>query len=458
MQERNKILLLENDSTSKKKFMKVLETWGCDVHVAIDGVDVIDKLKKDFFQLAIINFNIEEVDGIELIKEAKFVRKETEILFVAKTPSMENAIDALKNGAVDFLVKPIVSEQLMLILQKVFHKQKISKKHNKNKKKNTEIIGKNKNLLKLLELAKKVAKSNATILIQGESGTGKELFANFIHQNSKRAKNSFIALNCAVLPENLLESELFGHEKGAFTGAIAKKIGKFELANNGTLFLDEITEMQFNLQAKLLRVIQERELDRIGGTKPVPVDIRIIASTNKDIAKAVEKNEFREDLFYRLNVIPLKIPPLRYRKDDIEILSKSFIEKYNEINGSSVKTLTKKAIEELQSHLFKGNVRELENIIQRATLISNSDTIEKKDLFLNEDIQDLSYEKNKNSQIAYPDTILSGSLKDIEKKVIFHTLDKTQGNRTHASKILGISVRTIRNKLNEYNNERPLNN
>jgi two-component system response regulator FlrC len=315
-------------------------------------------------------------------------------------------------------------------------------KRREESRKKYEIITQNKNMEKLLEIAKDIADSKASIFIQGESGTGKELFARYIHNHSPRRDDLFVAVNCAALPENLLESELFGHEKGAFTGAISRKKGKFELANHGTLLLDEVSEMDYQLQSKLLRVLQEREIDRIGGMNPVSVDVRFIATTNRDIEKQIKDGKFREDLHYRLNVIPLYLPPLRERKDDIPLLAKHFVEKYRELDNRSVKGLTDEAIASLMQMTWKGNIRELENIVERAVLMCKEDLISNKDLFLTE--------KHRQPDCATQPIAPSASLKEIEKNVILNTLDHTNGNRTHAAEILGISVRTLRNKMNEY--------
>ena len=458
MQQSNKILLLESDNVEKNKLIDIFESWGFNTSLAIDGLDAIEKARDDKFALLVSNFELEDVDNIELLNTVTLNNDDTKVLFLAKNPSVDGAVTAMRNGAIDFLVKPITSEQLQLALKNIFSRQSDKKRQslNINKQKGLSIVTKNSSMIKMLEIVKKIANSNASVLIQGESGTGKELFANFIHQHSLRRDKDFIAINCAVLPENLLESELFGHEKGSFTGAIGKKIGKFELANGGTIFLDEITEMQYKLQAKILRVIQERELDRIGGIKPIPIDVRIIATTNRKIEDAVEKQEFREDLFYRLNVVPLKIPPLRHRKDDIEHLCKHFIDKYNKIDNRNVKTLTKEALDSLLSHSFRGNVRELENIIQRSILFSDGELIRDKDLLLNENWNDLTKTDDKTPATSFPDSdnngnVFTGSLQEIEKKAILQTIDATKGNRTRASELLGISVRTLRNKLKEYN-------
>jgi len=295
----------------------------------------------------------------------------------------------------------------------------------------------------LLEQAKDIADSRASVFIQGESGTGKELFARYIHLHSSRKDKPFVAVNCSALPETLLESEILGHEKGAFTGAIARKKGKFELADQGTLLLDEISEMAYSLQSKLLRVLQEKEVDRIGGAMPIPVDVRVMATTNQDMERFLGEGKFREDLFFRLNVIPFRLPPLRERKEDIPLLARFFVEKCNRLEKRSVKGLTDEALECLVQMPWRGNVRELENILARAVLLCKGEEIEKKDLFPE---QQGMQEQAPSFMPAFP----SVSLKEIEKNTIFHALDRTNGNRTHAAEILGISVRTLRNKLNEY--------
>jgi len=305
-----------------------------------------------------------------------------------------------------------------------------------------KVITKNQGMKRLLQMAKDVADSRASIFIQGESGTGKEIFARYIHHNSARKDNAFVAVNCAALPESLLESELFGHEKGAFTGAISRKKGKFEMADKGTLLLDEISEMDYQLQSKLLRVLQEREVDRVGGMEPVPVDVRFIATTNRNIEEQIKEGKFREDLYYRLNVIPLHLPPLSARKDDIPLLAEYFIEKYCKMDNRSVKGLTEEAMASLMQMPWRGNVREFENIIERAVLMCRGDFVDQESLFIIGG-RGPSVEPGYSSIPALP-------LKEVEKNVIFRALDQTNGNRTHAADILGISVRTLRNKLNEY--------
>jgi len=373
-------------------------------------------------------------------------------IILTPDPVMDYAVSLIQHGAMDYLIKPVDPKQLELSVKKSLVTAIAplpAENEKKTKHKAVQIITKDPRMTRLLKLAARVADSSASVLIQGESGTGKELLARFLHEKSTRRHQPFIAINCAALPENLLESELFGHEKGAFTGALAKKAGKFELADKGTLFLDEITEMQYHLQSKLLRVLQEKVVDRVGGTQPVDVDVRIIATTNRDAKAAVEDQAFREDLFYRLNTIPLIIPPLRERSRDIQPLCDFFIKKYCRIDARSVKGLTEQTRSVLHNHSFPGNVRELENVIHRAVLLAEADMITPSDLLMDDGTETALFDDTGVESVANED-FSAGSLKEMEQKMIFRTLDQTEGNRTHAAKILGISVRTLRNKLNEY--------
>ncbi len=446
------ILLVEDIHPDRVALCDTLENWGCHVITVHNNSEALLRIASDNCSFVIVSFESPGLPCPEFITKVKEQYPDVEILVVGKSLSVDDAVSVMKNGALDYIVKPLAPEQLSLFAENVFNGNNIKTdkgtKQSLNKKEASSIVTVNNEMKRLLSLIDKVADSSASVLIQGESGTGKELFARYLHEKSNRKSGPFIAVNCAALPENLLESELFGHEKGAFTGAITRKAGKFELAANGTILLDEITEMQFHLQAKLLRVIQEREVDRVGGISPVKVDVRVVATTNRDMSEVVEKGEFREDLYYRLNVIPVVIPPLRKRWDDIAPLSEYFIEKFNKIDGRNVKCLTKEAVDLLLSLKFKGNVRELENIIQRAVILSGSETISAENLFIDDKISQTSEDFTPKQSLS--DDILASPLKDVERKMIFHTLDKTGGNRTHAAKILEISVRTLRNKLNEY--------
>ena len=299
----------------------------------------------------------------------------------------------------------------------------------------------------LLERARRVARSKATVLIQGESGTGKELLARFIHDHSDRAKGPFIALNCAALPETLLESELFGHEKGAFSGAVARKLGRFERANGGTILLDEVTEMALPLQAKLLRVLQEEEIDRLGGTRTIPIDVRVIATTNRDCLAAVRAGKFREDLYYRLNVIPLKLPPLRQRREDIPLLAEHFREEFCSQYGRRLR-FAPGVLQAMAEMEWRGNIRELRNVVERGVLLAGGETIQPEDLF--EDGTKIAQSQEKQESRVDPLVTEVMRLSDMEREMVKRALAKTKGNRTHAAKLLGISVRTLRNKLAEY--------
>ena len=303
----------------------------------------------------------------------------------------------------------------------------------------------------ILKIAKQVAPSEANILLTGESGTGKEIFSRFIHDNSKRANKKFVAVNCAAIPETLLESELFGYEKGAFTGAVARRIGKFEEASDGTLLLDEISEMDIKIQAKLLRAIQEKEIDRIGGKTPIKVNTRIIATSNRNLAEAVKNGMFRQDLYYRLNVVNIDIPPLRERKDDIVVLAKHFVKKYSELNEIPLKPLAKSAEEKLLNYLWPGNVRELENTIHRAVLMSTGDEITADAIILND--PDSVINKPEVGEEMSGAEFVGRTVANMERCLIIDTLKHTMGNRSVAANILGISIRTLRNKLKQYEEE-----
>jgi len=413
-----------------------LKGWGYRVTAVGNGVSALEKLKGQNYDLVISDLRMPELNGLELLRKVNEEEIAVPVVIISGYGTVESAVEAMKWGAFDFILKPFTPKVIKSITAKVIH-GKISSLSARADSEPVEpsIITRNPQMLDLLDLAKTVANSKASVLIQGESGTGKELFARFIHNQSSRRNKTFVAVNCAALPEGLLESELFGHEKGSFTGAVSRKLGKFELAMGGTILLDEISEMNCQLQAKLLRVLQESEIDRVGGQHPVPIDTRVISTTNQDIEAAIQAEKFRADLYYRLNVIPIRLPLLRDRKDDVPLLADYFIKKYNKIDGRSVKGLTKDAAQTLMRMHWPGNVRELENMMERAVLLCRGELIDKDALFVGQ-----------RPKAALP----AGSLKEMEKRMILHTLDQTNGNRSHAADILGISVRTLRNKLNEY--------
>ncbi len=452
MTDSRNIIVIDENHSDRSALRNMLENYGCHVETFHDNAEVLTALCDYKCSLIIASYDSPGLPCHEFIASVKVKFPEIDILVISASASVDDAVAVMKHGALDYIVKPVSSDKIFSYADKAFFVKTVPQKQRtrmlKSEEKQAVIITENSEVKKLLSLIEQVADSTASVFIQGESGTGKELFARYVHEKSHRQNGPFIAVNCAALPENLLESELFGHEKGAFTGAIARKAGKFELASNGTILLDEITEMQMHLQAKLLRVLQEREVDLVGGAMPVKIDVRVIATTNRDIEKAVENGDFREDLYYRLNVIPVIIPPLRERWDDIVPLAEYFIKKFNRVDGRDVKCLTKNAAGLLAGLRFKGNVRELENIIQRAVLLSDGDTIKSENIFMNKPVHDKTEVFTPRERLS--DDILASPLKDVERKMIMHTLEKTGGNRTHAAKILEISVRTLRNKLNEY--------
>lgn len=376
-----------------------------------------------------------KLDIYSLIERLAVERIRVPVVACGVAADARAAVKAIKAGAKEYIPLPPDAEFIGSVLA-AFSMQ------------TGAVIYKDAATEKVLQLAKQIAPSTASVLITGESGTGKEVVAKFIHANSKRANAPFVAVNCAAIPENLLESELFGYEKGAFTGAVSRHIGKFEEANGGTLLLDEISEMDIRLQAKLLRVLQERQIDRIGGKKPVDVDVRILATSNRDMRQEVLNKTFREDLYFRLNVVNLALPALRDRKGDILPLAEYFVKKYSELNDLPVKPLAKKTRERLLAYDWRGNVRELENTMHRAVLMSTENEISEDAVLLMPPVEQSTAESP-----AGTDTLVGRTVADVEKDLIISTLKHTLGNRTHAANILGISIRTLRNKLKQYMEE-----
>jgi two-component system response regulator FlrC len=444
------ILIVDDEPSMRMALSESLISCGYSVDTAIDGQDALIKLSKNNFKLVITDLRMPKLGGMEVLKSIKRDSPGTHVIVITAYGTINTAIEAMKEGASEFIMKPFSLEDLEGVVQAVLHTSGPDASTSEaitSAKDNRELITRDPGMLSLLDMLQSVARSKSTVLIQGESGTGKELIARYIHRNSNRSHMPFIAINCAAVPHNLLESEMFGYEKGAFTGAAQRRMGKFELADRGTLLLDEISEMDIQLQAKLLRAIQESEIDRLGGRDPIPVDVRIIATTNSDLKRDIKEKKFREDLYYRLNVIPTRIPSLRDRKGDIPILVDYFLTKYAKINHKKKTKVTNEAFNFLNQYHWPGNVRELENVMERAVLISNEGPILPEHLILEQD------EKSSSSQIPAP--ICSGNitLREMEKNLIFETLKGLKGNKTKASQMLGISVRTMRNKLNEYKME-----
>ncbi len=442
-----RILVVDDEYQMRIALTEALKRIGYSVTSSKDGFDALDRLEKTSFPVIITDMKMPGMDGMEMLRNVKKVSPHSQVIIITAYGTIDNAVSAIKQGAFDYLLKPFSSERLETMVKRALDEGNGHERPSGSARINGErsIITRDPQLIKIMDLMNKVAKSMATVLIQGESGTGKELFARFIHQNSKRKENPFVAVNCAALPSGLLESELFGHEKGSFTGAVSQRKGKFELANGGTLLLDEISELEMPLQAKILRVLQENELDRVGGSKPIPLDARIIATTNTDLRRAVRENNFREDLFYRLNVVPVFLPPLRERKSDIALLARFFLKKYADRNEKKISDISSETISLLLKHQFRGNVRELENLVERAALVCEENKLLPGHFFLENE----EFEENKTFSL---ETGLT--LRETERSLIFQTLKEVNDNRTRAAKILGISIRTLRNKLKEYREEK----
>ncbi len=432
------VLIVDDDLGEVKHLSCLLRDQG-HLPIATDTLkSAMNLAKRDTPGLVLVNMNGEPRPVMELIEMSLILQPQPPVIVMSRKPRLEDAVMAMKKGAYDFWVKPVSGERLSKMIG--LFESKPHRPSRSSEGTSLDIITQDPAMVRLKAIVQKVAASNATLFIQGESGTGKELFARYIHRHSKRKEKPFVALNCAALPETLLESELFGHEKGAFTGAIKTKEGKFELANTGTLLLDEVTEIPYHLQAKLLRVLQESEVDRLGGRHPVPVDVRVLATTNLSMEEALKEKRFRKDLYYRLNVIPIKIPPLRERPGDILLLSSHLVEKYNQLHGGSVMEISGEAKKKLQNHPWPGNVRELQNVIQRAVLLAGETSLTLEHLIFD----------NGEAQDDSPSEMALMPISEMEKKMIHKALGTVDGNRTRAAEILGISVRTLRNKLNEY--------
>ncbi|MEO5333206.1 MAG: sigma-54 dependent transcriptional regulator [Magnetococcus sp. YQC-5] len=463
-QQRQEILLIggRNDPELAALAAQLMVT-GVTTTLAIHATDAKERLSHTRYSLAIVAVETAP-NAMELIRELTFLFRGLPVLAAAFKGNINEAREVIAVGAADYLLLPVDDAKLFGLIQH-YADQYFDPELGRGRRFITSDPG----MQRLLHQVRRVARSMATVLIQGESGTGKELIARFVHQVSDRNKGPFIAINCAALPENLLESELFGHAKGAFTGALADRKGKFLQANGGAIFLDEISEMSLNLQAKLLRVLQEREVDQVGGRSAIPLDVRVIASTNRDLKTWAQAGKFREDLYYRLNVFPVQLPPLRQRPKDILLLAEHFRVRFVEELGRNAIHFSKEVVHALNHYSWPGNVRELENVIHRALLVAEGEEIMARDLMievvpmahLNDDepVSDDEYDEEmsmtdilrpeleNNDQIRLP---VGTTVRQMEEFLIHRTLDEVKGNRTRAAELLGISIRTLRNKLNEY--------
>lgn len=423
------VLIVDDEIDMALAIKESLKRCGFKPVVCHNPVDALSGLNLTDFSLIITDMKMPKMNGIEFLQEIRKKGIFVPVIVITGFGTVENAVDAMKLGATDYIMKPFSYDSLRRVIDRILPSE------------GADIVAESPAMKQLMSIIREVAKSDITVLLSGESGTGKEVIARLIHKNSLRADKPFVAINCAAISESLLEAELFGHEKGAFTGAAERRPGKFELADKGTLLLDEVSEMAFPLQAKLLRAIQEREIDRIGGRSPVPVDVRIIATTNKDLLSEVKKGNFREDLYYRLNVFPIKLPPLRERREDIIPLMEFFIKKLSKKMGRAFEVS-----DELKSYLlqrnWEGNVRELENLMYRTAVISRSE-------FLLPPADELGV-RGLDVGVQVAESGNTGTMKDMERDLIIKTLRETGGNRTKAAQLLGISVRTIRNKIKEF--------
>ena len=447
---KSRILVVDDESSHRQMIEAVLSAEGYEISQADDGQTAIVAVEDRFYDLVIMDIRMPKISGIEALKKIKSISPGIPIIIMTAYASVGNAVEALKSGAYDYLIKPLDIEELKILVVKalrfrqleqenVYLKERLNDRFDFSK-----ILGRSPAMNSLFETMALVAPSEATVLIVGESGTGKELIASAVHQNSPRKDRPLIKVNCAALPETLLESELFGHEKGAFTGAIARKQGRFQLAHKSSIFLDEIAEMAPATQAKILRVLQEREFEPVGSSQTFKVDTRIIAATNKNLEEEIKAGRFREDLYYRINVVTLVVPPVRERREDIPLLADFFLKQYAEKNNRLIKGFTPRAVDLLMRYDWPGNVRELENVVERAVILARGDMITP--LEFPDVLQDLDEEAK-----ASPLALTTGrSLKEVEKVMILRTLEETGGNRTHAARILGISRRTLQLKLKEY--------
>jgi two-component system response regulator FlrC len=445
MTEQGRVLVVDDEPGMRAALSEVLARGGFAVECAATGEEGIERLEQGGADLLVTDLRLPGVDGLEVVRAARRPGAELPAIVITAHGTVEDAVAAMKLGAFDFLAKPFSPADVLHLAGRALGARRDSAtalpgggraRGHEAQAGRRALVTRDPAVLRLLEIAASVASSRAPVLIQGESGTGKELLARYLHEQGSRRGRPFVAVNCAALPRDLLESELFGHERGAFTGAVARKTGKFELANGGTILLDEISEMELGLQAKLLRVLQEYEIDRVGGTAPVPVDVRVVATTNRRLRDLVDRGGFREDLYYRLTVVPLVLPPLRERRGDVALLADHFLARFGAGRGL---TLSAEARTALAERSWPGNVRELENTLERAALLARGPAIGPDDLVDHEP-----------ARVRAGGELAGLTVREVERRLILETLARTANNRTQAARLLGISIRTLRNKLAEY--------
>ncbi len=450
--EKTNVLIIDDDEPGRQVMELLLGKAGFITLSAANGAEGITQVQKSKVDLVLLDLFLPDKNGIDILREIRQVSHQVEVVVITGHASAETAVQAMKEGAFDYITKPVNFEELKIIIQKALEKQRLLSENVYLRKQLEErfqfknIIGISSAMQRVFERMQRIIKTDSTVLILGESGTGKELVARAIHFNGRRKGHAFIAVNCGAIPETLLESELFGHTRGAFTGAVRDKIGKFEAANHGTIFLDEIGTMPMQLQSKLLRVLQEQEVERIGATKPVKLNIRVISATNTDLEEEVRKGGFREDLYYRLNVIPLQLPPMRERKEDLLPLTSHFLDKFCHKMGRSLMTLTKPAIDALERYRWPGNVRELENVVERLVALTEHDQILPEDLPI--EITELAAGSKGACLDFSPNGIdLPAAMEEIERKLIIKALENSGGVKARAAKMLGLNRTTLVEKM-----------
>jgi DNA-binding NtrC family response regulator len=460
-----KIIVLEDDLVVRKSLEQQLRYRRYDVASTSTIAGAQELLAKDHFDLMIVDVRLPDGEGTDLLKQLQSRPSKPLIVMISGFGTVDLAVECMSNGAFTFLTKPFSPEQLAVTLKKAEEHTQLVKvsqflSHAEDEDAGYEILGKSKAIEDLRQLIRKVARTQATVLIQGESGTGKELVARALYRQSPRSTAPFIKVNCAAIPENLIESEFFGHEKGAFTGALTKREGRFELAHGGTILLDEISEISPQVQAKLLRVLQERELERVGGNRTIKVDVRVIATTNRQLEESVERKEFRQDLYFRLNVVPIYVEPLRNHKEDITLLAEHFRQRFARKHGVEVHGISSACMSTLVAHDWPGNVREMQNVLERAVILcSEGNVLEPAHLGITS-VGVPALTAGSGGAAAALSAVGGnqdvGTLAEMEKRHILTALERCNGNRTHAAKMLDISIRTLRNKLNEYSHKHTL--
>jgi Nif-specific regulatory protein len=452
------ILIVEDEPDLSQVFVDVLTTDGYDVSTAADGEIAMQMLNENTYDLVLTDLYLPKADGFQVLAHLQRVSVSTSAIVMTGHGSIESAVEAMKKGAVDYITKPVTFDQLRIVVKKALDMQRLQRENQllrqqlKHKYHFDNIIGTSAAMQQVFEMITKVADAESTVLILGESGTGKELVARAIHFNSQRAEKPFVPVNCGAIPESLLESELFGHERGAFTGAARTRMGRFELAHGGTIFLDEVGDMSPALQVKLLRVLQEQSFERVGGTKSVRVDVRILAATNRNLEEAIAKSEFREDLYYRLSVIPLTLPPLRERKDDIPLLLQHFLEQFNRLRHRKLQGFAPRALQMLANYHWPGNVRELENLVDRLVVLKGQGVIEPEDLpeKMRAALPVPAVASTATMEIPEEGFCLDVAVREFERELITKALQKADGVKNRAAQILGIKRTTLIEKLKRH--------